>query len=1476
MQNLAITQIAPAFKIRDVETAAPVLSVRSPHRCLDILVRHSTGHMSLFMGRNRLCTVELDKPPQFHAHPVSVGQAVADQFSLLAPGCPPVRYTLAQACFMSPLVNRCLAAMSFSFESANVMRRITAIYREMLCTRTAHAPASVIDKEWHVFQHVILKSAAVTSDPPYHSRDRHDTFNVSEDHAWAELLSTEYNASRSSSQGLGPVCPIQAPSDPNPSHQLSAPDLDLLQHVLHALHLLYEDHKLGSLPRHTLVQLANLNIRLSIAILAPAFVDHYRKDFPELPVFSQIDTTSLPPLDSAYVPSILDYLVAVVSDTKVHPYPVVSPSEFLNELQTPLLTASWRGESPFEISRLVVQFFHCLYAPSQREKAAAIRAEEVLLMMVENGFTKKDLEFMPFGIILPLRDALWACRHNPSPDWPHAAFVLIGREDLVDFSDIGMDSLSEAETQRLKESEAFLRIMAAASTSSHRGASVLPEHDTAGATSETRGKNCSDANESDGCYMTGSIYQLRFSEDRRIEEVRRILRSTDYIYMTPVENSHPDSSLEFDIVVQQKQKLGMLLQKRFAAPVGRGAFTLRTYVPSDPTKALPVPKICTTGLLHSHKGAKVNISPNNPLHFQWGEFHNGVAAGLRIVAAEASQEMDTKQILTRSWIVNNRPSDISTGGTHAGMLLAFGLGGYLPALLKTDYYQYLAPRHDLTSIGLMLGLATGNLGSMHEKLTKMMCLHIKYFNEAGFSVPDFNVSVNVQTAAILGLGLLHQGSSEHLIVEGLFAELAYRPKPGDPVNDREGLALAAGLSIGLIDLGNGSSAISTSDGRLIMYANGYSGKTSVMVDVHSESGPAKSDSGNAQDRGNSTLADSETSRIKEGNFVNADVVSPGALLALALIYLKTNDKRLADRIVVPKTLYSLDRARPHHVYLRILARSIIMWDDIKATKQWILEAIPCLLQGLNSDGVPDPFDLLGKITVSSGDGEQDVDVSGILQARAFATAGACTAMALRFAGTYDPSAVALLMEACHALEKALLDQEGQDESKEWVYMTCLCSSALAISVVAAGSGDLSIFRMLRRLRKRRRGSVEEGRYGFHLALHLAIGFLFLSGGCQTFGTSNIAIFGLLCALYPPFPQDLNDNQYHLQALRHLYVLAVEPRCIETRDVNTGTSCCVNVEIKLKDGSKISTMAPCIVPEASNILEIAVVSERYLDKSVPINPAVQGRGWFSSTRSQILLVKRRTGHLPHSSDPKGCKGILARTLGQPRLISGDDRSYFEQVEHLVNAFSADPNVLAFVKYFCCPALGRSAPSNKGSVTAKKSVDILYECLSTDKPEAVKIYLDAERAAEEVRQGRSCTWAVGSLMIADAYIHGDQISKQPLVRPAFLASNIQKVREAVDYREVRHGLVQYVRSKGNSWPQFGSQGFNSRNILADLGIALRLHGIPKANDLAKLSMFLKSAMTAEDTEKMWVYFTDDNRASVIDNAVEVLMNAVELEG
>ena len=84
--------------------------------------------------------------------------------------------------------------------------------------------------------------------------------------------------------------------------------------------------------------------------------------------------------------------------------------------------------------------------------------------------------------------------------------------------------------------------------------------------------------------------------------------------------------------------------------------------------------------------------------------------------------------------------------------------------------------------------------------------------------------------------------------------------------------------------------------------------------------------------------------VLEGNLVNLDVTSPAATLALALMFLKTNDVGVAASFVIPDTHFALDYVRPNFILLRVLARSLVMWDKLLPTEAWVQQQLPRLLR----------------------------------------------------------------------------------------------------------------------------------------------------------------------------------------------------------------------------------------------------------------------------------------------------------------------------------------------------------------------------------------------------------------------------------------------------------------------------------------------------------------------------------------------------
>lgn len=148
---------------------------------------------------------------------------------------------------------------------------------------------------------------------------------------------------------------------------------------------------------------------------------------------------------------------------------------------------------------------------------------------------------------------------------------------------------------------------------------------------------------------------------------------------------------------EQQAKLGRLAQRTAALSVGRGMFTLNSKWPLL-TEPISIPPLVMDGkvqrnsflalsfcsarphrprdlLSHQERGSPGTIALDRatlaPDLFDWAQFHNGVATGLRLVAAESQESGSGGEAITSTWIAYNRPNELSN--EHAGFLMALGL-----------------------------------------------------------------------------------------------------------------------------------------------------------------------------------------------------------------------------------------------------------------------------------------------------------------------------------------------------------------------------------------------------------------------------------------------------------------------------------------------------------------------------------------------------------------------------------------------------------------------------------------------------------------------------------------------------------------------------------------------------------------------------------------------------------------------------------
>ena len=106
---------------------------------------------------------------------------------------------------------------------------------------------------------------------------------------------------------------------------------------------------------------------------------------------------------------------------------------------------------------------------------------------------------------------------------------------------------------------------------------------------------------------------------------------------------------------------------------------------------------------------------------------------------------------------------------------------------------------------------------------------------------------------------------------------------------------------------------------------------------------------NDRDRGvppgeDQVAASTSGGQVMEGNMINLDVTAPGATLALGLMFMRTDDEGVAAHLTVPNTHFALEHARPDFILLRVVAHSLVMWNMIRPTMEWVQSNLPPLLR----------------------------------------------------------------------------------------------------------------------------------------------------------------------------------------------------------------------------------------------------------------------------------------------------------------------------------------------------------------------------------------------------------------------------------------------------------------------------------------------------------------------------------------------------
>lgn len=928
--------------------------------------------------------------------------------------------------------------------------------------------------------------------------------------------------------------------------------------VIDSLHLLYEDLKLDIFQYNHLYALGNLMFSLArlLGKYGEKYAEYYLKAHPSFAILHSNTQINLEEYLESYVnipdkniPSIYAWLTSMFKGQTPEFMPILFERTRVvckvfecftekDEKSSGLSPLCKKSPGMYLDTDLAVSVKYPVFMPVEKEKrnlviSSGSKINKIIQVLVEEKIDIGDLKTFPAAFALPILEVIKKIQSNPpveSINWPKKALKLLNRLDIYNNSSSNKkNQTNDKKTHFDQQYEQILQL-------------ELQRADD----------------------HSGNLSEYIFPKDLRMEEVAHILDVTKALKMRMPENVISDEHFE----TEKHNLLYKICLKRASTCIGYGALTLGTSKAS-PTSASSVPQINFSAFLPPNFETKMQMSPTEletreKDFMVWPKFHIGVATGLKMLSEDPKD-----YVRNRQWITYHRGEEESN--EHAGFIMALGLLGQLEALHDLDIYRYLRAEQESIIIAIYLGTAASSLGSMDERIMRVLRISI------AFLIPpfvDIEIKLTQEAASIMGFGLLYKCSGNRQVTEMLIVQLGRKALTNKDI-EREGLSLSAGLALGMVNLASGAITPGLEDlridERLIRL---FEGGKRMQPPKILQTGYLMGES-------------VKCSVTQEGeNFVTS-ITAPGALIAYALIHLKSNNELAADKIEIPNTFYGLEWARPEHLMIKILCRNLILMDSVHGSKNWLYGQIPSLIQFCfaNTLGV-----------VNSKYADKDIDYSTIANCYVYCITGGFLSLAFKYLGSADSIVANLLIDEILVIREMKTQVLGSqhevtDQNKNSIdkqtLLTALCVGCLSLGMIMAGTGDVQCFRIMKRIRKR-----VEGEYGFSIAVHMAIGFLFL-GNCQySFSNSDFSIAAILAAIYPKFPNSPSDNRFHLQAFRHLYILALEKRLLITKDANLKTLIHVPVKINYSDIGQVVGITPVLLRPLNLCTSIEVIDKEF--------------------------------------------------------------------------------------------------------------------------------------------------------------------------------------------------------------------------------------------------------------------------------------------
>ena len=1017
----------------------------------------------------------------------------------------------------------------------------------------------------------------------------------------------------------------------------------VLPRIVIGLHLIREEYSLNVLCRN---EHALLGQFLSFATAAMGWPDLWQSYYvPKIDSESKTflhpreqNSTFFHPLDEP--PSITKSLYSITENSSIPLCPFISFSRLAatdTQVELRITPRSFK----------ILGLYELVHSPN-------FLPDYILGILSSLKVDKNELQTYPLGILFPLQNILRILEDKLSEVRDN--LELLDRADLQRCSAI-INSIRNDSKEVIKRGERDSSMLYKVPLAKNRSCSSKKPSDIYTVLSEIvksasqvpldgsamRMSNIQDDEDIDEGRSLKLNAGLIFSEDKRFTHVVSLLA-----YYRPTQTQFFTTKTEYAQILAQKKYFAKIMALRTCTNgVGWGAVAYATEKPISTQKWIVQP-LNLISMFPDDTKITVKV-PEDIGHdvVEWGQFHAGVSSGLRISKKATG--------ITGSWIAFNKPKELDA--YHGGFLLGLGLSGHLKNLEEWHIYNYLSPRNTHISIGLLLGMSSSMKGSMDSKLVKVISVHLVAFLPSGSS--DLNIDLKLQTAGIIGMGMLYLNSRHKRMSDSIFAQLVSLLNLNDEMIADEEYRLAAGISLGLINLGAGQTKLRKWDSSLLSLGD-Y-----LPEDVY-----------DTNDVEENMMYEDLTTKLLEIITSTYDIENDwipensqiGAVIAIMFLFLKSNNFEISNvlKVDLKKILKANISNRPELLMYREWASNMILWDFMGDDLSFIMKDV----------------DIGGKFS------ELNTDLLPIY----YTMAGRILAMGIRFASTGNLKIRNVLLSL---VDKFLPFYQYPGKQNLDFRLTISVINVLtnviivSLSMVMCASGDLEVLRRVKYLHEvvsgpysdlfqvipssknngsgvthassntNRSGNSDhyeridetaaslddersingsdisdptafledkkdmDDHYGKFLSTNLALGFLFLGSGQYALNTSTLESIAFLSMSVLP----IYATPHPLQELKHFWSMAVEPRCLVIKDIFTGDA--VNnvpielvVEEDIEKEEVIKEMStPCLLPDFSKIKSISVKMHSYFPLEINFTKGYSASDFFSG--GTIIYIQRKS-------------------------------------------------------------------------------------------------------------------------------------------------------------------------------------------------------------------------------------------------------------